>query len=99
MSLDNFLLVSGVLFCIGLFGAVTKRNIISVLMCIELMFNGVNVAAVAFSRYILPRGLAVNPKISESDIATVMANGGHVADNVLSLSLIHISEPTRQEAI
>tara|TARA_B100001750_G_C15477704_1_gene583483 strand:- start:839 stop:1234 length:396 start_codon:yes stop_codon:yes gene_type:complete len=87
LSLENFLLVSAVLFCIGLYGAVTKRNIITVLMCIELMFNGVNVAAVAFSRYILPRGLAVNPKISESDIATVMANGGHVADTVLSTLL------------
>jgi NADH:ubiquinone oxidoreductase subunit K len=43
-----------VLFAIGLYGAVTKRNTIVILMSIEIMLNAVNVALVAFSRYITP---------------------------------------------
>ena len=57
MSLENFLIVSAILFAIGLFGALSKRNAIAVLMSIELMFNAVNLAAVAFSRYTIPARL------------------------------------------
>ena len=54
MSLENFLIVSAAIFTIGLYGTLSKRNVITVLMSIELMFNGVNIAAVAFSRYLTP---------------------------------------------
>ncbi|MBI2171985.1 MAG: NADH-quinone oxidoreductase subunit NuoK [Chloroflexi bacterium] len=57
MSLENFLLLSVVLFSIGLYGALTRRNVVVVLMSIELMFNAVNVAAVAVSRYVTPAAL------------------------------------------
>ncbi len=57
MSLENFLIVSAILFAIGLYGALSKRNAIAVLMSIELMFNAVNLAAVAFSRYTVPAAL------------------------------------------
>jgi NADH:ubiquinone oxidoreductase subunit K len=43
-----------VLFCIGLYGALTKRNAVIILMCIELMLNAVNITMVAFSRYVVP---------------------------------------------
>ncbi|WLR41632.1 NADH-quinone oxidoreductase subunit NuoK [Bacillus carboniphilus] len=49
--LSSYLLLALFLFCIGLYGAVTKRNIIVVLICIELMLNAVNLNLVAFSRY------------------------------------------------
>jgi len=42
------------MFSIGLFGALTKRNAVIMLMCIELMLNAVNISMVAFSRYIVP---------------------------------------------
>ena len=58
MSLESFLIVGAIIFAIGLYGALTKRNAIAVLMCIELMFNAVNITAVALSRYIVPAGLA-----------------------------------------
>ena len=61
MTLTNVLIVSAVLFGIGLFGALTKRSAIVVLMCIEIMFNAVNLAAIAFSRFTLPAGLVGNP--------------------------------------
>ena len=54
MSLENFLIVSAIIFSIGLYGALSKRNAITVLMSIELMFNAISIAAVAFSRYVVP---------------------------------------------
>lgn len=57
VGLEHFLILSALLFCIGLVGALGKSNAITVLMCIELMLNGVNVALVAFSRYITPTAL------------------------------------------
>ena len=58
MNLENFLIVGAIIFSIGLYGALTKRNAVAVLMCLELMFNGVNITAVAFSRYTLPFAVA-----------------------------------------
>lgn len=49
-----YLLVAALLFCIGLFGALTRRNAINVLMGVELMLNAVNLNAVAFWRYTSP---------------------------------------------
>ena len=54
MGLQNYLVLSSVLFAIGLYGALTKRNTIVILMSIEMMLNAVNVALVAFSRYVTP---------------------------------------------
>lgn len=57
VGLGHFLVLSGVLFGIGLFGALTRRNAIVVLMAIEVMFNAVNLAVVAMSRYLTPLAL------------------------------------------
>jgi len=54
IGLTHYLVLAGILFSIGLFGALTKRNAIVILISIELMLNGVNVALVAFSRFITP---------------------------------------------
>ena len=51
IGLSHYLLVSAALFGLGLFGLLTKRNLIAVLMSIELMLNSVNINLVAFSRY------------------------------------------------
>lgn len=55
MSLEHYLILSGILFSIGLYGALAKSNAVVVLMCVELMLQGVNVALVAFSRYVVPQ--------------------------------------------
>ena len=52
--LERLLIISAVLFCIGLYGVLSRRHMIAVLMSVELMFNAVNVALVAFSRYTVP---------------------------------------------
>ncbi|MCL5074648.1 MAG: NADH-quinone oxidoreductase subunit NuoK [Chloroflexi bacterium] len=54
MSLEHYLILSALLFCIGLFGALAKRNAVAILMCIELMLNAVNIALVAFAHYTTP---------------------------------------------
>ena len=74
MSLENFLIVSAVLFSIGLYGALSKRNAIAVLMSIEIMFNAVNLAAVAFSRYSVPATLA-DTGSRAGDIAQALLTG------------------------
>jgi len=54
IGLEHYLILSAVLFSIGLYGALAKRNAIIILMSIEIMLNAVNIAMVAFSRYITP---------------------------------------------
>jgi NADH:ubiquinone oxidoreductase subunit K len=51
-SLDAYLILSGLLFAIGTFGFLARRNAISMLMSIELMLNGVNLAIIAFGSFI-----------------------------------------------
>jgi NADH:ubiquinone oxidoreductase subunit K len=53
-ELQQFLILGAALFCIGMYGALAKRNTIAVLMCLELMLNGINITFVAFNRYLQP---------------------------------------------
>ncbi len=56
ITLDHFLVLSAIVFAIGLFGALSRRGLVSILLCIELMLNAVNITFVAFSRYIAVPG-------------------------------------------
>lgn len=56
LTLNHFLVLSAVIFAIGLFGALSKRNTVAILMCIELMFNAINISLVAFSRFGVSQG-------------------------------------------
>jgi NADH-quinone oxidoreductase subunit K len=51
ITLNHYLALSGVIFSIGMMGVLLRRNVVVMLMGIELMLNGVNLAFVAFSRY------------------------------------------------
>ncbi len=52
IGLGHYLTLGAILFCIGLYGVLTRRNAVAVLMCLELMFNSVNINMVAFARFI-----------------------------------------------
>ena len=52
--MQRFLILSAVLFAIGLYGALARRNLITVFMSMEPMFNAVNIALIAFSKYVTP---------------------------------------------
>ena len=51
MPLQAFLILAAVLFSIGLFGVLTRRNTIGILLGIELMLNAVNINLIAFARF------------------------------------------------
>lgn len=52
IHLEHYLIVSAVLFSIGLYLSLAKRNFVAVLMGIEMMFNAVNLTFAAFSRFV-----------------------------------------------
>ena len=60
MSFEAFLIVAAIMFCIGLYGALARRNVLAVLMSIELMFNGVNLTLVALAKYVVTAGIEEN---------------------------------------
>ncbi|HEX2192341.1 MAG TPA: NADH-quinone oxidoreductase subunit NuoK [Acidimicrobiales bacterium] len=51
MYLNQFLMLSAVLFCLGVYGVLARKNGVLVLMSIELMLNAVNINLVAFGAY------------------------------------------------
>ncbi len=51
VGLDHYLVISAILFSLGIYCIVTKRNAVMILMGIELMLNAANINFVAFSRY------------------------------------------------
>ena len=50
LGLEHYLILSAILFSIGLYGALTKSNAVIILMCIELMLNAANLVFVAYAR-------------------------------------------------
>ena len=50
-SINSYLFISSMLFCLGLFGVITRRNAIAVLMGVELILNSANVNFLAFARF------------------------------------------------
>jgi NAD(P)H-quinone oxidoreductase subunit 4L len=52
MILNQFLILAAVLFCIGVYGVLARRNGVLVLMSVELMLNAVNLNLIAFSAYL-----------------------------------------------
>jgi NADH-quinone oxidoreductase subunit K len=58
VPLNWYLIVAALLFSIGMFGALSRRNAVGILMGIELMLNAVNINLVAFWRYVEGNGLA-----------------------------------------
>jgi NADH:ubiquinone oxidoreductase subunit K len=81
VTLDNFLVLGAVVFCIGLFGALSRRNAVSILMSIEIMLNAVNITLVAYSSALLhtPHGDRLTGQIFAIFIITVAAAEAAVA--------------------
>ncbi len=63
IGLEHYLALSSILFCIGLYGALAKRNAVMILMSIEIMLNAVNIALVSFSRYIIPQVVVLTGQV------------------------------------
>ena len=52
MDVNAYLVLSALLFAIGTVGVIIQRNVISVLLCIEIMLNAANLSFIAFARYL-----------------------------------------------
>lgn len=76
MTLENLLILSAALFSIGLYGVLSNRNFISIIMSLELIFNSLVIAAIAFSRFILPFGILDNGDIHASTLRNTLS--GHM---------------------
>ena len=70
-SLDAYLTLSAIVFCIGVFGFLARRNAIAMLMSIELMLNAANLAIVAFGAFV--PGLATNASVIALIVIAVAA--------------------------
>ena len=82
-SLDAYLVLSGLLFAIGSFGFLARRNAISMLMSIELMLNGVNLAIVAFGSFGVARAVV---GAGASEPAALVAQGSVIALMVMAVA-------------
>ena len=58
IGLEHYLVVSALLFTLGLFGVIARRNLLVIYMSLELMLNAANLALVAFSRFVTPQQLS-----------------------------------------
>lgn len=81
VGLQHYLVLSAVLFSIGFYGAITKRNAVVILMSLEIMLNAVNIALVALSRYVTP--VAMTGQVFAIFVMTVAA-----AEAALGLAII-----------
>ena len=80
-SLDSYLILSALLFCIGTFGFLARRNAISMLMSIELMLNAVNLSIVAFG--------AFNPSLREQgSIIALIVMAVAAAEATVGLAIV-----------
>ncbi len=57
ITLNHYLIVSALLFALGLAGVIARRNILIIYMCLEMMLSAANLTLVAFSRFRLVEGL------------------------------------------
>jgi NADH:ubiquinone oxidoreductase subunit K len=82
VELDHYLVVGALLFAIGLYLALAKRNAIGVLMGIELMLNAVNLTLVAFSRFI------VSPRPIDGQVFVIFIITVAAAEAAVALALV-----------
>jgi NADH-quinone oxidoreductase subunit K len=55
ITLNHYLVLAAALFCIGIFGVLTSRSALRVVVCVELILNAVNLNLAAFSAYVAPK--------------------------------------------
>ncbi len=60
IPLSWYLILAALLFCIGLYGVLARKNAVAILMGVELMLNAVNINLVAFWRYFTPANIGAH---------------------------------------
>src|SRR5581483_7834423 len=86
-GLNQFLILGAIVFCIGIYGVLARRNVIVMLMSLELMLNGVNITLVAFNRFLTPPvGVSSSPFAGQMFALFVIAVAA--AEAVLGLAIV-----------
>jgi len=80
-SLGTYLIMAAVLFSLGLLGVLQRRNLIGMLISVELMLNGANINFMAFNRFLAPE-----PFVGQ--IITLFVMGLAAAEAAIGLSII-----------
>lgn len=80
-SLSTYLVIAALLFSIGLLGVLRRRNLIGMLISVELMLNGANLNFMAFNRFLTPE-----PAVGQ--IVTLVVMGLAAAEAAIGLSII-----------
>ena len=83
VPLSWYLIVAAALFCIGLYGSLSRRNAVGILMGVELMLNAVNVNLLAFWRYVEVARASLSGQVFAIMVITVAA-----AEAAVGLALI-----------
>ena len=91
VGLEHFLVLSAILFSIGFYGALSKRNVITVLMSIEIMFNAVNIAMVAMSRYIAPSVVLSELTSTEATVVQTVLTGQVFAVFIVTVAAAEVA--------
>ena len=82
MTLEHFLILGAVLFCVGLLGAFTRRNAVVVLFSIEIMLNAANLNFIAFWRF------SENPEALHGPLFTLFTIAVAAAEVAVGLALV-----------
>lgn len=80
-TLGTYLVIAAVLFSLGLLGVLQRRNLIGMLISVELMLNGANINFMAFNRFLAPE-----PAVGQ--IVTLFVMGLAAAEAAIGLSII-----------
>ena len=91
MELERFLILSAVLFSIGLYGVLARRNAITILMSIELMFNAVILAALSMSRYVASGAVAADPANTSEAVRSTLLMGQVFALFIITVAAAEIT--------
>jgi NAD(P)H-quinone oxidoreductase subunit 4L len=91
LGINHFLVLASILFCIGLYGVLVKRNAVAILMCIELMLNAVNILLVAFNHYTVAGSEMLTGQIFVIFVMTVAA-----AEVAIGLAIIIVAYRSRK---
>lgn len=86
----SYMSLAAILFCIGLYGALAKKNAVIVLLCVELMLNAVNLNLVAFSK------LGIHPNLTGQifSLFTITVAAAEVAVGIAILITLYRNKGT-----
>lgn len=79
--MTNYLVVSAIMFFAGVYGFITRRNLIAILISLELMLNSVDINFVVFNRFLYPGAL-------EGFFFTLFSIGISAAETALAIAII-----------